>query len=32
MGLLRVGLVGDQEILVDKNITSVACIFLKWLD
>ena len=31
-GLLSAGLVGDQEVLVDKNITSVACVFLKSLD
>jgi len=28
-GLLSVGLVGDQEVQVDKNITSVASVFLK---
>ena len=28
-GVLSVGLVGDQEVQVDKNITSVACVFLK---
>jgi len=27
--LLSVGLVGNQEVQVDKNITSVACVFLK---
>ena len=26
------GLVGDQEVQVDKNITSVACVFLWSLD
>jgi len=27
--LLSVGVVGDQEVQVDKNITSVACVFLR---
>jgi len=31
-GLLSVGLVEDQEVQMDKNITSVACVFLKSLD
>jgi len=25
--LLSIGLVGDQEVQVDKNITTVACVF-----
>jgi len=31
-GLLSVGLVGDQEVQVDKKITSVGCVFLRLLD
>jgi len=27
--LLSIELVGDQEVQVDKNITSVACVFLR---
>ena len=27
--LLSIGLVGDQEVQVDKNITIVACVFLR---
>jgi len=30
--LLSVRLVGDQEVQVEKNITSVACVFLRLLD
>jgi len=30
-GVLSIRLVGDQEVQVDKNITSVACVFLKLL-
>jgi len=30
--LLSVWLLGDQEVKVDKNITSEACVFLKALD
>ena len=30
--LLSIGLVGDKEVQVDKNISSVDCVFLKWLD
>jgi len=30
--LLSVGLVGDQEVQVDKNITSVPCVLLRSLD
>jgi len=27
--MFSIGLVGDQEVQGDKNITSVACVFLK---
>jgi len=31
-GFVCVGLVEDQEVQVDKNITSVACVFLRLLN
>ena len=32
IGVFSVGVVGHQKVKVNKNITSVACIFLKKLD